>query len=80
MNDDLFFLAVCAAAMAGTIAVSATRSPVVPNVVAAPASQQSIAKAAAPEIREIPAITVVGRRSDGAYPADHMARVEHDDR
>jgi len=61
MNDDVFFLAVAALAIAGQMAVS---------------MQRPHGRAPEPEARQMQPITVVARRSDAEFPADRMARVE----
>jgi hypothetical protein len=80
MNDDMFFFAVAAVAIAAQIAVSSQRTNRQPGATAPVAAARQVQARPEPEVRQMQSIDVVGRRSDEAFPADQMARVEDDDR
>jgi hypothetical protein len=80
MNDDMFFFAVAAVAIAAQIAVSWQRPNGQPGATAAVAAARHAQARQEAVVRQMQFITVVGRRSDAEFPADQMARVEHDDR
>jgi hypothetical protein len=79
MNDDVFFFAIAAVAIAAQIAVSSQRTSG-QHAAAAPVTARQAHGQPKAEVRQMESITVVGRASDGAFPADQMARVEHDQR
>ena len=80
MNDDMFFFAVAAVAIAAQIGVSMQRPNGQPGATAAVAAARQSQAGPEAGVRRMQSITVVGRRSDAEFPADQMARVEHDDR
>ena len=80
MKDDMFFFAVAAVAIAAQVAVSSPRTGGQPGAAAAAAAAWPTDALADPKIRLIQPVAVIARRSDGDFPADQMARVEHNDR
>lgn len=61
MKDDLLFFAACAIALGAILTVSATRSP---GVAAESSARAAMTETAEADIRRLPPITVIGRRSD----------------